>query len=84
MAKLKKAEAKLRNREQHILRVQNDLEREMDFLGVTGVEDRLQENVELTIESLKAAGIQIWMLTGDKVETATNIAISTGLKARKN
>ena len=56
----------------------------MDFLGVTGVEDKLQENVELTIESLKAAGIQIWMLTGDKVETATNIAISTGLKARKN
>ena len=56
----------------------------MDFLGVTGVEDKLQENVELTIESLKAAGIQVWMLTGDKVETATNIAISTGLKARKN
>ena len=56
----------------------------MDFLGVTGVEDKLQENVEMTIESLKAAGIQVWMLTGDKVETATNIAISTGLKARKN
>ena len=84
MSKLRKAEARLRNREQHILRVQNELEREMDFLGVTGVEDKLQENVELTIESLKAAGIQIWMLTGDKVETATNIAISTGLKARKN
>ena len=84
MSKLRKAEAKLRNREQHILRTQNELEREMDFLGVTGVEDKLQENVELTIESLKAAGIQIWMLTGDKVETATNIAISTGLKARKN
>ena len=56
----------------------------MDFLGVTGVEDKLQDNVELTIESLKAAGLQIWMLTGDKVETATNIAISTGLKSRKN
>ena len=84
MIKLKKAEARLRNREQHILRVQNELEREMDFLGVTGVEDRLQENVEMTIEALKAAGIQIWMLTGDKVETATNIAISTGLKTRKN
>ena len=83
MSKLRKAEAKLRNREQHILRTQNELEREMDFLGVTGVEDKLQENVELTIESLKAAGIQIWMLTGDKIETAKCIAISTGLKSRK-
>ena len=56
----------------------------MDYLGVTGVEDKLQENVEGTIEALKSAGIQIWMLTGDKIETATSIAISSGLKARKN
>ena len=56
----------------------------MDYLGVTGVEDKLQKNVESTIESLKSAGIQIWMLTGDKVETATSISISSGLKSRKN
>lgn len=56
----------------------------MDYLGVTGVEDKLQDNVEGTIDSLKQAGIQIWMLTGDKIETATSIAISSGLKARKN
>ena len=56
----------------------------MDFLGVTGVEDKLQQDVEVTIDSLKAAGIQIWMLTGDKIETATSIAISSGLKSRKN
>ena len=37
-----------------------------------------------TIDALKAAGVQVWMLTGDKVETATSIAISSGLKARKN
>jgi len=35
-----------------------------------------------TIESLRNGGIQIWMLTGDKIETATCIAISTGLKAK--
>jgi len=52
----------------------------MDFLGVTGVEDRLQNDVESTIDSIKKAGIQIWMLTGDKIETATSIAISSGLK----
>ena len=57
IVKIKKAEAKLRDREKHILKVQNDLEHEMDFLGVTGVEDKLQENVEMTIESHKAAGI---------------------------
>ena len=56
----------------------------MDYLGVTGVEDKLQENVEGTIDALKQAGIQVWMLTGDKIETATSIAISSGLKARKN
>jgi phospholipid-translocating ATPase len=35
-----------------------------------------------TIESLRSAGIQIWMLTGDKIETAKCIAISAGLKAK--
>ncbi len=51
---------------------------------MTGVEDKLQNNVQLTIESLKSAGIQVWMLTGDKVETATSIAISAGLKHRRH
>ena len=54
----------------------------MDLLGVTGVEDKLQDEVALTIESLRGAGIQIWMLTGDKVETATCIAMSAGFKSR--
>lgn len=48
------------------------------------MEDKLQNNVQLTIESLKSAGIQVWMLTGDKVETATSIAISAGLKSRRH
>ena len=52
----------------------------MECLGVTGVEDKLQDHVAQTIESLRQAGIQVWMLTGDKVETATCISISTGLK----
>jgi phospholipid-translocating ATPase len=58
------------------------LENNMDFLCVTGVEDQLQEEVSETIESLRNAGIRIWMLTGDKIETATCIAISTGLKSK--
>jgi len=51
----------------------------MDYLGVTGVEDKLQEDVMRTIETLRSAGIQVWMLTGDKIETAKCIAISAGL-----
>lgn len=58
------------------------LEQDMNFLGVSGVEDKLQLNVQATIESLKGAGIQVWMLTGDRVETGTSIAISAGLKNR--
>jgi len=53
----------------------------MELLGVTGVEDRLQDDVAVVIESLRNAGIQVWMLTGDKVETATCIAISLASSA---
>ena len=60
------------------------LEKNMELLGVTGVEDKLQENVESTVESLKQAGICIWMLTGDKMETAKCIAISSGLKHKSS
>lgn len=58
------------------------LENDLELLGVTGVEDKLQEGVKSTLELLRNAGIKIWMLTGDKVETATCIAISTKLVAR--
>ena len=62
--------------------VKRELEDNLEWLGVTGVEDKLQDDVAKTIESLRSAGIQVWMLTGDKVETATCISISTGLKNR--
>ena len=52
----------------------------MDLVGITGVEDKLQDEVAITIEALRMGGIKIWMLTGDKVETAKCIAISAGLK----
>ncbi|VDB92250.1 unnamed protein product [Peniophora sp. CBMAI 1063] len=58
------------------------LERDLELLGLTGVEDKLQDGVRGTIESLRNAGIRVWMLTGDKVETATVIANSTRLVRR--
>ncbi|KAG6333074.1 hypothetical protein ID866_6016 [Astraeus odoratus] len=58
------------------------LEKELELLGLTGVEDKLQDEVKSTLELLRNAGIKIWMLTGDKIETARCIAISTKLVAR--
>jgi phospholipid-translocating ATPase len=58
------------------------LEHDLELLGLTGVEDKLQDEVKSTLELLRNAGIKIWMLTGDKVETARCIAISTKLVAR--
>lgn len=58
-----------------------ELEAKMDFLGITGVEDLLQEDIKSVIQSLRDAGIKVWMLTGDKLETAKCIAIATGLKS---
>ncbi|KAL0563206.1 putative aminophospholipid-translocase [Marasmius crinis-equi] len=62
--------------------VQEYLEKDMELLGLTGVEDKLQEDVKGTLELLRNVGVKIWMLTGDKVETARCIAISTKLVAR--
>jgi phospholipid-translocating ATPase len=68
------------NRAENTKAAIEQLEKGMDFLGITGVEDKLQEDVRVSIESIRNAGIQFWMLTGDKIETACCIAISTSLK----
>ncbi|KAL7420230.1 putative aminophospholipid-translocase [Cryptotrichosporon argae] len=58
------------------------LENDLELVALTGVEDKLQEDVKSTLEILRNAGLKIWMLTGDKIETATNIAVSSKLVAR--
>ncbi|XP_008214118.1 probable phospholipid-transporting ATPase IF isoform X1 [Nasonia vitripennis] len=55
-----------------------NVENGLTLLGVTAVEDRLQEGVPETMEKLRIAGIKIWVLTGDKAETAENIAFFCG------
>lgn len=62
--------------------VRDYLEQDLELLGLTGVEDKLQDDVKTTLELLRNAGIKVWMLTGDKIETATCIAISSKLVAR--
>ena len=77
------ASIQLQNRNEMMATVVAEfLERDLELLGLTGVEDKLQDEVKSTIELLRNAGIKIWMLTGDKIETATCIAISTKLVAR--
>ncbi len=57
----------------------DSVERELVLLGATANEDELQDGVPDTIATLSEAGIKVWMLTGDKMETAVNIAFATQL-----
>jgi phospholipid-transporting ATPase len=59
--------------------IANSIEFNLNLLGATGIEDRLQDGVPETIESLRQAGIKVWVLTGDKQETAISIGISCKL-----
>lgn len=73
------AETSIDNREELLLESAMRLENKLTLLGATGIEDRLQEGVPEAIEALHKAGIKIWMLTGDKQETAVNIAFACKL-----
>ncbi|NXO88704.1 AT10D ATPase, partial [Certhia brachydactyla] len=73
------AETSIDNREDLLLESAMKLETKLTLLGATGIEDRLQEGVPDTIQALRKAGIKIWMLTGDKRETAVNIAYACKL-----
>ncbi|MCJ1456101.1 putative aminophospholipid-translocase [Mycoblastus sanguinarius] len=79
----KQASMSLQNRDTSMVRVVRDhLEHNLELLGVTGVEDKLQKDVKPSLELLRNAGIKIWMLTGDKVETARCVAVSAKLVSR--
>ncbi|KAF2097844.1 P-type ATPase-like protein [Rhizodiscina lignyota] len=73
------AAASVANRDDNIERVADAIERELTLLGGTAIEDRLQDGVPDAIALLGKAGIKLWVLTGDKVETAINIGFSCNL-----
>lgn len=54
-----------------------------NFIGITGIEDELQDNIKTTISTLREAEIKVWMLTGDKLETSKCVAISTDIKTKE-
>ena len=59
--------------------MQEDIEVDLELLAATAIEDKLQDDVGPTIATLKDAGIKVWVLTGDKIETAINIGYSCQL-----
>ncbi|XP_064165818.1 phospholipid-transporting ATPase VA isoform X1 [Anguilla rostrata] len=73
------AETAIQGREELLFQSAVKLETNLHLLGATGIEDRLQDGVPETIASLRKAGLQIWVLTGDKQETAINIAYACRL-----
>ncbi|XP_068090074.1 phospholipid-transporting ATPase IK-like isoform X2 [Hyperolius riggenbachi] len=73
------ASVTLENREHHLAQVYEDLECNLQLLGATAIEDKLQKGVPETIQLLKDGNMKIWMLTGDKQETAVNIAYSCNI-----
>ncbi|KAK7867763.1 hypothetical protein R5R35_002262 [Gryllus longicercus] len=73
------AELSVENRDRKIRDSYAKLETNLTLLGATGIEDRLQEGVPETIAALISAGIVVWVLTGDKPETAINVAYSCKL-----
>ena len=70
------ATTSLVNRQELIEEAGDMIEQSFDLVGATAIEDKLQQGVPETIERLRRANIKIWMLTGDKRETAINIAHS--------
>ncbi|KAL6582229.1 Alanine--tRNA ligase [Orobanche minor] len=60
-------------------KVANNIENHLNLLGASGIEDKLQQGVPEAIKSLRMAGIKVWVLTGDKQETAISIGYSSNL-----
>ncbi|KAG8516028.1 putative phospholipid-transporting ATPase IF, partial [Galemys pyrenaicus] len=76
--RLFEARTALQQREEKLATVFQFIEKDLILLGATAVEDRLQDKVRETIEALRMAGIKVWVLTGDKHETAVSVSLSCG------
>ena len=79
---LKSCEMNLAKRARLIDKCYDKIEQDIELLGATIVEDKLQDKVPETIKDLRMAGIKIWVLTGDKINTAENISLSCNLISR--
>ncbi|XP_067399668.1 phospholipid-transporting ATPase ID-like isoform X2 [Emydura macquarii macquarii] len=73
------ASTALDGREEKLSELYEEIEKDLMLLGATAIEDKLQDGVPQTIEILTKANIKIWVLTGDKQETAVNIGYSCNM-----
>lgn len=73
------AASQLSNRSDALDKAAEAIEQNLHLLGATAIEDKLQEGVPDAIHTLQQAGIKIWVLTGDRQETAINIGLSCRL-----
>uniref|UniRef100_A0A671M6P8 Phospholipid-transporting ATPase n=1 Tax=Sinocyclocheilus anshuiensis TaxID=1608454 RepID=A0A671M6P8_9TELE len=79
---LREARLALQDREQKLMAMYNQVETGMSLIGATAVEDRLQEEAAETMEALQGAGMKVWVLTGDKMETAKSTCYACRLFQR--
>ena len=83
MNKLYEDETNIEKKQKLIDRLYDIIEKNLTLLGGTVVEDKLQDNVPQTIRELKSAGIKIWILTGDKLDTAESIGYNCNLLSKR-
>ncbi|KAJ3155433.1 hypothetical protein HDU86_004337 [Geranomyces michiganensis] len=76
------ASVALTDREDRMDQAAEVIERDLVLLGATAIEDKLQDGVPECIATLMSAGLKVWVLTGDKMETAINIGFSCNLLTR--
>jgi magnesium-transporting ATPase (P-type) len=73
----KAAATSIKNRDEKLTAAAYEIERNLHIVGATAIEDKLQNGVPQTIATLEKAGIKLWVLTGDKRETAVEIGYAT-------
>jgi phospholipid-transporting ATPase len=78
-SRLQAASVEVVNRASIMSSLADEIEVDLELLGATAVEDKIQDGVPETILKLRAAGIKLWVLTGDKTETAVNIGHACSL-----
>ena len=76
---IKAAKVNLMKQQKLFATIAEKIEKNLELLGVSAIEDRLQDDVPQTIERMLSSGMRVWVLTGDKLETAINIGNSCRL-----
>ena len=79
LADYKTAACAPHKRDEEMERVADVMEKDFELIGATAIEDKLQDEVDKAILAMKKGGIKVWVLTGDKIETAINIGFSCKL-----